>query len=68
MADDAMILRDRHAIVTGAGSGIGTAAIQLAKDAGVKQLSMGMSSDYPTAILLGATHVRVGSAIFGVRG
>jgi pyridoxal phosphate enzyme (YggS family) len=41
---------------------------KLAKDAGVKQLSMGMSSDYPTAILLGATHVRVGSAIFGVRG
>jgi pyridoxal phosphate enzyme (YggS family) len=41
---------------------------KLAKEAGVKQLSMGMSSDYPTAILLGATHVRVGSAIFGVRG
>jgi pyridoxal phosphate enzyme (YggS family) len=41
---------------------------KLAKEAGVGGLSMGMSSDYPTAILLGATHVRVGSAIFGVRG
>ncbi|MEZ5926249.1 MAG: YggS family pyridoxal phosphate-dependent enzyme [Hyphomicrobiaceae bacterium] len=40
---------------------------KLAKECGLAQLSMGMSSDYPTAILLGATHVRVGSAIFGVR-
>ena len=31
-------------------------------------LSMGMSADYETAIRLGATHVRVGSAIFGARG
>ena len=31
-------------------------------------LSMGMSSDFPTAIALGATHVRVGTAIFGTRG
>jgi pyridoxal phosphate enzyme (YggS family) len=30
-------------------------------------LSMGMSADYPTAIRLGATHVRVGSALFGPR-
>lgn len=30
-------------------------------------LSMGMSSDYPTAIAFGATHVRIGSAIFGAR-
>jgi PLP dependent protein len=30
-------------------------------------LSMGMSSDFPTAIALGATHVRVGTAIFGAR-
>jgi len=30
-------------------------------------LSMGMSADYETAIALGATHVRVGSAIFGAR-
>jgi uncharacterized pyridoxal phosphate-containing UPF0001 family protein len=28
---------------------------------------MGMSADYPTAIALGATHVRVGTAIFGTR-
>lgn len=41
---------------------------KLAKECGLSKLSMGMSSDYPTAILLGATHVRVGSAIFGVRG
>ena len=34
---------------------------------GLKNLSMGMSGDYPTAIACGATHVRVGSAIFGVR-
>jgi pyridoxal phosphate enzyme (YggS family) len=31
-------------------------------------LSMGMSADFETAILYGATHVRVGSAIFGTRG
>ncbi|MFX7768339.1 YggS family pyridoxal phosphate-dependent enzyme, partial [Acinetobacter baumannii] len=30
-------------------------------------VSMGMSADYPTAIAMGATHVRVGSAIFGAR-
>ncbi|MGB3739682.1 MAG: YggS family pyridoxal phosphate-dependent enzyme [Pontixanthobacter sp.] len=30
-------------------------------------LSMGMSGDYPTAIMLGATHIRVGSALFGQR-
>ncbi len=34
---------------------------------GLAQLSMGMSADYETAIRLGATHVRVGSAIFGAR-
>ena len=34
---------------------------------GLKALSMGMSSDFETAIELGATHVRVGSAIFGNR-
>ena len=33
----------------------------------VKSLSMGMSSDFETAIAFGATHVRVGSAIFGER-
>ena len=31
-------------------------------------LSMGMSADYETAIMLGATHIRVGSALFGARG
>ena len=35
---------------------------------GLKLLSMGMSSDYAIAIQFGATHVRVGSAIFGHRG
>ncbi|TCK29938.1 hypothetical protein EV667_0023 [Ancylobacter aquaticus] len=34
---------------------------------GLKTLSMGMSGDFETAITLGATHVRVGSAIFGGR-
>ncbi|CAK0773381.1 Pyridoxal phosphate homeostasis protein [uncultured Gammaproteobacteria bacterium] len=34
---------------------------------GTELLSMGMSSDYPLAIRFGATHVRVGSAIFGQR-
>jgi uncharacterized pyridoxal phosphate-containing UPF0001 family protein len=29
---------------------------------------MGMSGDFETAVRLGATHVRVGSALFGVRG
>jgi uncharacterized pyridoxal phosphate-containing UPF0001 family protein len=40
---------------------------KLARDNGVTGLSMGMSSDYPTAVTLGATHVRVGSALFGAR-
>lgn len=40
---------------------------KLAKEAGVHGLSMGMSSDFETAIAFGATHVRVGSAIFGGR-
>lgn len=34
---------------------------------GLTLLSMGMSADYATAIAMGATHVRVGSAIFGAR-
>jgi pyridoxal phosphate enzyme (YggS family) len=34
---------------------------------GLSLLSMGMSVDYPAAIQLGATHVRIGSAIFGSR-
>ncbi|MDC9822415.1 YggS family pyridoxal phosphate-dependent enzyme [Devosia sp. ZB163] len=40
----------------------------LARDAGVARLSMGMSSDFETAIAMGATDVRVGSALFGTRG
>src|SRR6478735_8125463 len=35
---------------------------------GLRTLSMGMSADYDPAIQLGATHVRIGSAIFGARG
>ncbi|MBL1419509.1 MAG: YggS family pyridoxal phosphate-dependent enzyme [Alphaproteobacteria bacterium] len=38
-----------------------------AKALGLKGLSMGMSADFKTAIRLGATHIRVGSAIFGSR-
>lgn len=40
---------------------------KLAADNGVSGLSMGMSEDFETAIMLGATHVRVGSALFGAR-
>ena len=39
----------------------------IAKRNGLKGLSMGMSADFGTAIRFGATHVRVGSAIFGER-
>jgi hypothetical protein len=40
---------------------------KIAQRNGLKLLSMGMSADFVTAIQLGATHVRVGSAIFGER-
>ncbi len=40
---------------------------KIARRNGLKLLSMGMSADFVTAIALGATHVRVGSAIFGAR-
>lgn len=40
---------------------------KLARRNGLEGLSMGMSSDFETAIAQGATHVRVGSAIFGAR-
>lgn len=40
---------------------------KLAGELGLKGLSMGMSGDFTTAVELGATHVRVGSAIFGSR-
>ncbi len=41
---------------------------KLARDNGLMGLSMGMSGDYETAVQLGATHVRVGTALFGERG
>ena len=40
---------------------------KLARDHGLPDLSMGMSGDYETAVTLGATHVRVGTALFGAR-
>jgi pyridoxal phosphate enzyme (YggS family) len=40
---------------------------KLARRHGLKGLSMGMSGDYETAVMLGATHVRVGTALFGER-
>ena len=43
------------------------ALAQMAAQNGLTGLSMGMSSDFETAIAQGATHVRVGSAIFGAR-
>ena len=40
---------------------------KLARDHGLGQLSMGMSGDYETAIMLGATQIRIGTALFGER-
>ncbi len=40
---------------------------KLAAEHGLTRLSMGMSGDYETAVMLGATHVRVGTALFGAR-
>jgi uncharacterized pyridoxal phosphate-containing UPF0001 family protein len=40
---------------------------KIAERNGLTGLSMGMSGDFERAIALGATHVRVGSAIFGQR-
>ena len=40
---------------------------KLARDHGLHQLSMGMSGDYGIAVMLGATHIRVGTALFGER-
>ena len=40
---------------------------KLARDHGLDGRSMGMSGDYETAVRLGATHVRVGTALFGTR-
>ena len=40
---------------------------EIAKRNGLKNLSMGMSGDYEAAIRFGATHVRIGTALFGAR-
>jgi pyridoxal phosphate enzyme (YggS family) len=40
---------------------------KIARDNGLAQLSMGMSGDFEAAIMLGATHVRIGTALFGAR-
>jgi uncharacterized pyridoxal phosphate-containing UPF0001 family protein len=40
---------------------------KIAERNGLAGLSMGMSSDFENAIAMGATHIRVGSAIFGKR-
>ena len=40
---------------------------KISENCGLKYLSMGMSADFEKAISLGATHIRVGSAIFGER-
>jgi len=40
---------------------------KLAKENGLEKLSMGMSADFEEAIALGATHIRLGTAIFGKR-
>ena len=41
--------------------------VKLARDLGLADLSMGMSADFEKAIAFGATHVRIGSEIFGTR-
>lgn len=41
---------------------------KLGRRHGLAALSMGMSSDFETAVMIGATHVRVGTALFGERG
>jgi len=40
---------------------------KLARDNGLDELSMGMTADFETAVMLGSTHVRIGSALFGER-
>ncbi len=40
---------------------------KIAQRCGLRQLSMGMSADYALASQLGATHVRIGTGVFGVR-
>jgi uncharacterized pyridoxal phosphate-containing UPF0001 family protein len=40
---------------------------KMSRELGLAQLSMGMSADFETAIRYGATHIRVGTALFGIR-
>ena len=40
---------------------------QLADESGLEKLSMGMSADFEAAVALGATHIRLGTAVFGPR-
>lgn len=40
---------------------------KLARDNGLSALSMGMTDDFETAVMIGATHVRIGTALFGAR-
>jgi len=40
---------------------------KMSRELGLPQLSMGMSADFETAIRYGATHIRVGTALFGIR-
>lgn len=40
---------------------------KLAREAGLEGLSIGMSDDFEVAVTIGATHVRVGTALFGAR-
>lgn len=40
---------------------------EIARRSGLHELSMGMSADFPVAVQFGATHVRIGTAIFGAR-
>ena len=40
---------------------------KLAGEQGLKELSMGMSADFEKAVPLGATYIRVGTAVFGAR-
>ncbi len=44
-----------------------TRLAKLARENGLEKLSMGMSDDFDTALQCGATHIRLGSAIFGER-
>jgi uncharacterized pyridoxal phosphate-containing UPF0001 family protein len=40
---------------------------KLAREAGLEGLSIGMSDDFEVAVTIGATHVRIGTALFGAR-